>query len=230
MLYMPKLLAKRGLWLVVDSTFGPPALQDPFLYSADLVIHSATKFIGGHSDMLCGVLAVSPRHPDLGEALFEERHILGRIPGGLESWLGLRSARTLDLRTRQQSQTCTALVSWLLEMLDAGTENSVSRTVANLKHASLQKDDMEWLNKQMPNGYGSIFMLKMKNEDYARRLPSKLRIFQHATSLGGVESLIEWRKMTDNMTTGDVIRISIGIESLEDLKTDLLNGFTALVQ
>jgi cystathionine gamma-synthase len=88
---------------------------------------------------------------------------------------------------------------------------------------------MGWLQKQMPGGFGSIFAIQTKNENYARRLPSKPRIFQHCTSLGGVESLIEWRKMTDNHAMGDILRVSISIESLEDLKKDLLNGFQALI-
>lgn len=220
---------RRKLWLVVDSTFGPPALQDPFVWGADLVIHSATKFIGGHSDMLCGVLATPPRHSQLALELFQNRRVLGSIPGGLESWLGLRSVRTLDIRTRQQSQTATALVTWLEEMRTSNRENPISRLVLNITHPSLQKYDLDWIKKQMPGGFGSIFGMRIRTEMCARRLPSKLRIFQHATSLGGVESLIEWRKMTDNLAKGDVLRVSVGIEALEDLKKDILNGFQALI-
>lgn len=219
----------KGCYLVVDSTFGPPALQDPFQWGADIVVHSGTKFIGGHSDMMCGILAVSPQRQDLYNGLFADGRVLGSIPGGFEAWLGLRSMRTLDIRTRQQSKTCGQLVASLSTMLGGSTRNVVQDTLADLKHASLQSEDMEWLQRQMPCGFGSVFMVVTKTEDIARRLPSKLRIFQHATSLGGVESLIEWRKMTDNMAEGNVLRLSIGIEPLEDLQKDLLNGLQALV-
>lgn len=225
-----QLARERGAWLVVDATLGPPALQDPFAFGADIVIHSATKFIGGHSDMMSGVTAVAPRHPELAHELFEGRRVLGAVPGILETWLGLRSVRTLELRTKQQSKTATELVAWISEELSSGLESDVSKVVSTVHHPSLQKEDMEWLKKQMPGGFGSIFQIVMKSEDYARRLPSKLRVYQHATSLGGVESLIEWRMMTDNLAAGDIIRISIGIESVEDLKKDLLNGFKALLE
>lgn len=219
---------EKGLYLVVDSTFGPPALQDPFVWGADIVIHSGTKFIGGHSDIMCGILAV--KREDLFTGLWEDRCALGNLLGGFESWLGLRSLRTLDVRCRTQSNNCTAIVTWMTEKIKDNKPNEVNSTVEKIKHASLQSSDMEWLTKQMPNGFGSVFSLTMKTEMYAQWLPSKLRIFQHATSLGGVESLIEWRKMSDHSAPGDILRISVGIESLEDLQKDLSNGFKALLE
>jgi cystathionine gamma-synthase len=89
---------------------------------------------------------------------------------------------------------------------------------------------MSWLRKQMPNGYGPVFSIVMKTSDLARRLPSKLQLFHHATSLGGVESLIEWRTMTDSTVEKTVMRVSIGIEDSRDLLDDLLQGFRALVE
>ncbi|CAG7986625.1 unnamed protein product [Penicillium salamii] len=225
-----KIAKEKGLYLVVDSTFGPPSLQDPFLWGADLVIHSGTKYIGGHSDIMCGVISVLPERPELFMKLWEDRCALGNIMGGFESWLGLRSLRTLDIRCIRQSQNCTAIVSWLSEMIKSATPNPVNATIESLKHASLQTSDMEWLTKQMPNGFGPVFLVVMKSSQQARRLPSKLRIFQHATSLGGVESLIEWRKMTDPMAGENIMRVSVGIETLEDLQQDLLNGLRALIE
>ncbi|KAH7205447.1 Cys/Met metabolism PLP-dependent enzyme-domain-containing protein [Fusarium redolens] len=219
---------EKGLYLVVDSTFGPPALQDPFVWGADIVIHSGTKFIGGHSDIMCGILTV--KREDLFMGLWEDRCALGNLLGGFESWLGLRSLRTLDVRCRTQSNNCTAIVTWMTEKIKDNKPNEVNSTVENITHASLQSSDMEWLTKQMPNGFGPVFSLTMKTEKYAQWLPSKLRIFQHATSLGGVESLIEWRKMSDHSAPGDILRISVGIESLEDLQKDLSNGFKALLE
>jgi cystathionine beta-lyase/cystathionine gamma-synthase len=106
----------------------------------------------------------------------------------------------------------------------------VRQVVQKVEHASLQKEDMEWLSKQMPNGFGPVFSVWMKSETLARRLPSKLEFFHHATSLGGVESLIEWRKMSDQTVEGTLLRISVGIENWEDLKRDLESGFEALAE
>jgi cystathionine beta-lyase len=225
-----KIAKEKGLYLVVDSTFGPPSLQEPFLWGADLVIHSGTKYIGGHSDIMCGVISTSPERPELFPKLWEDRSVLGNIMGGFESWLGLRSLRTLDIRCVRQSQNCTALVTWLSGMINSPTPNEVNATVESLKHASLQKSDMDWLLKQMPNGFGPVFMMVMKDPHQARRLPSKLRVFQHATSLGGVESLIEWRKMSDPTAGENIMRVSVGIETFEDLQRDLLNGLRTLVE
>ncbi|KAI1107892.1 PLP-dependent transferase [Jackrogersella minutella] len=215
----------RGCFLTVDATFAPPPLQDPFACGADAVMHSGTKYFGGHSDMLCGVLAVSPRHAaGWMRALREERLVLGSVMGSFEGWLGVRSLRTLEVRVRRQSADAERLVRWLA---DAGAAD----LVAQLKHASLQAADLAdggWLRSQMPAGFGPVFALYMHDADDARRLPSKLRLFHHATSLGGVESLIEWRAMTDAGVDKRLLRVSVGLEGFEDLRDDLAQGFAAL--
>ena len=111
-----------------------------------------------------------------------------------------------------------------------GEGTIVKGLVEEVLHASLQvgKEGMEWLKEQMPNGFGPVFAIRMKDEQLARRLPSKLRLFHHATSLGGVESLIEWRTMSDTTTDPRLLRVSVGIESWEDLRKDLMRGFIAL--
>ncbi|GMF74173.1 unnamed protein product [Aspergillus oryzae] len=185
----------RGAYLIVDSTFAPPGLQDPFQWGADLVMHSGTKYFGGHSDLLCGVLAT--QRSDWARRLFEDRMFLGSVMGNMESWLGTRSLRTLEVRVQRQSQNATNLVTWLHNALQAqnpapdSDEAVTQAALQQVYHASLQKEDESWLLKQMPNGFGPVFSISMKNEDYARKLPSKLAFFQHATSLGGVETLIE---------------------------------------
>jgi cystathionine beta-lyase len=236
----------RGAFLTVDSTFGPPPLQDPFLWGADIVMHSGTKYIGGHSDMLCGILAVNPARAKEGwwDKLFEERLFLGNVMGSMEGWLGVRSLRTLELRVERQSQNATKLVAWLNSALNPEKESIVGDTtplssgntkvvrdvLAKIEHASLQEEDIKdgWLLKQMPNGFGPVFSIVMKEQVFARRLPSKLQLFHHATSLGGVESLIEWRTMTDPSVDTRLLRVSIGIEGWEDLRDDLLRAFKAL--
>lgn len=217
----------RGAFLLVDATFGPPGLQDPLTWGADVVMHSGTKYLGGHSDMLCGVLA--SRKEGWIEGLKEERVYLGSVMGSLEGWLGVRSLRTLEVRVQRQSGNCERLVSWLHEMLK-GAEGgeAVREAVEKVQHASLQTENMEWLRRQMPNGYGPVFAITMKSESLARRLPSKIELFHHATSLGGVESLIEWRAMSDKTVDTRLLRLSIGLEHWEDLRDDLMKGFRAL--
>lgn len=129
----------------------------------------------------------------------------------------------------RQSENAGRLVLWLDSAVREGGDG-VSKVVQKVEHASLQKEDMEWLSRQMPNGFGPVFSVWMKSEELARRLPSKLEFFHHATSLGGVESLIEWRKMSDQSVEGTLMRISVGIENWEDLKGDLERGFARLVE
>lgn len=226
----------RGAYLSVDATFAPPPLQDPFKHGADVVMHSGTKYIGGHSDLLCGVLSVKEKTwiPQM----VSDRLFLGSVMGGLEGWLGVRSLRTLELRVMRQSESARRIVDALdgaltghtvgtgLSQSDADIIRSVLKKVY---HASLQTQDYKtWLKKQMPNGYGPVFSITMKTPDLAKRLPSKLNLFHHATSLGGVESLIEWRTMTDETVDKDLLRISIGIEDDKDLLDDLIQAFRAL--
>ncbi|KAL1958804.1 hypothetical protein VTO42DRAFT_3641 [Malbranchea cinnamomea] len=223
----------RGAYLIVDSTFGPPGLQDPFAHGADMVLHSGSKYFGGHSDLLCGVLATR-RHEWITK-LKSDRLLLGSVMGNMESWLGVRSLRTLELRVQRSSQNATKLVAWLDAALreekpGAGSAAAVVQAaVEKITHSSLQKEDMTWLSKQMPGGFGPVFSITMKEERLAKELPGRLRFFHHATSLGGVESLIEWRALTDATVDRKLLRLSIGVENWEDLKDDLVNGLRALL-
>lgn len=224
-----------GCYLTVDATFAPPPLMQPFNHGVDIVMHSGTKYLGGHSDMLAGVLAVNPaREGEHGwvKGLLGERLFLGSVLGSLEGWLGVRSLRTLELRVERQSASASRLVAWLDGELRAGGDSPVAKTVEKLQHASLQPEAAQegsWLRKQMPRGWGPVFSIVMRDADHARRLPSKLHLFHHATSLGGVESLIEWRAITDKSIAKTVLRVSVGVESWEDLKEDLLQGFRVLL-
>ncbi|ROW18249.1 hypothetical protein VPNG_00223 [Cytospora leucostoma] len=232
--YYAERARQTGAYLTVDATFGPPPLQRPFDYGADAVLHSGTKYIGGHSDMLCGVLAVSPSRAERDgwvRGLLDERLFLGSVMGSLEGWLGVRSLRTLEIRVERQSASAARLVGWLDGELRRGG-SAVAGTVARLQHASLQPEarvEGSWLRRQMPNGWGPVFSIITKEERYAKRLPSKLHLFHHATSLGGVESLIEWRAVTDKSVAKTVLRVSVGVEGWEDLREDLAQGFQALL-
>ncbi|KAJ6001441.1 hypothetical protein N7499_002644 [Penicillium canescens] len=221
----------RGAFLVVDSTFAPPGLQDPFVWGADVVMHSGSKYFGGHSDLLCGVLAV--KRGDWAKRLFEDRIALGSVMGSMESWLGTRSLRTLEIRVQRASANSAKLISWmhsamLAESPAVGSEEKVVQSVVKtIYHASLQ--DGEWLQRQMPNGFGPVFSVVLQKEEFAKVLPTKLCFFHHATSLGGVESLIEWRALSDSKVDRKLLRVSVGLENWEDLKEDLLQAFKSLL-
>ncbi|KAJ5698094.1 hypothetical protein N7462_000099 [Penicillium macrosclerotiorum] len=222
----------RGAVLIVDSTFAPPGLQDPFLFGADLVMHSGSKYFGGHSDLLCGVLATQRK--DWATQLFTDRVFLGSVMGNMESWLGVRSLRTLDVRVQRQSASATTLIAWLhaalVDPAPAPTSDAaaVRAVLASVSHASVQQPTGNWLQKQMPNGFGPVFAITMREERFARTLPTKLHLFQHATSLGGVESLIEWRTLSDATVDRCLLRVSVGLENWEDLKADLVKAFREL--
>lgn len=182
--------------------------------------------------MLCGLLVIHPGRVQEGwlESLYSERQVLGSVMGSLEGWLGLRSVRTLQLRVMHQSRTATGLVEWLTGQLSQ--HNSiVDRAVEKVMHASLQTKALKdgWLQKQMPKGFGAVFAIVMKDANYAQRLPTCMFCFQHATSLGGVESLMEWRAMSDKDCDRRLVRVSVGLEDIEDLKNDLLQGMKALL-
>lgn len=251
----------RGAYLLVDSTFAPPPLQDSFVHGADIVMHSGTKYIGGHSDMLCGVLAI---RPGLAEAtpegqdlppgqkyregwmsrLLEDREFIGAVMGGLEGWLGVRSLRTLELRVMRQSESAMNIVKELHDALNSdfdgvytGTlpaedRKIIKKVLKEVQHASLQTKELQdgWLKKQMPNGFGPVFAMSLNGAELAKHLPSKLHLFHHATSLGGVESLIEWRTMSDATVSPGLLRVSIGVEDWRDLLGDIVQGFGALVE
>lgn len=282
----------RGAYLFVDATFGPPSLQNPFQWGADIVMHSGTKFLGGHSDMLCGVLAVQKE--EWFWELRHEREFLGSMMGSFEGWLGVRSLRTLELRVQRQSRNAELLVGWLYEKLQSpgnsdekeedDEEKVIKEVLAEVKHGSIQflqkqsdhaaspqqgkeeqqplsstsygpsegitqtdgsakeenpsqnknqehlknDEDKEWIKEQMPSGHSPVFALFLRESTKARALPGHLKLFHHATSLGGVESLIEWRRMSDKRCDERLVRVSVGVENWEDLKEDLLQGLRKL--
>ncbi|KAL9601774.1 MAG: hypothetical protein Q9219_002264 [cf. Caloplaca sp. 3 TL-2023] len=220
----------RGAILLVDATFGPPGLQDPFEWGADIVMHSGTKYFGGHSDLLCGVLAT--RNLEWLAALKHERVFLGSVMGSMEGWLGVRSLRTLELRVQRQSESAGKLVQWLEDCGSTDEEDEeatlVKKVIDRVQHASLQHEEMHWLKRQMPNGFGPVFAIWVKEEWMARQLPGLLSLFHHATSLGAVESLIEWRSMSDKTVDPRILRVSVGVEDWKDLKADFTRAFQDL--
>lgn len=201
---------KKGAYLLVDATFAPPPLQDPFKQNADMVMHSATKFLGGHSDLLAGVLVTKDK--TVQSQLLADRICLGTNIGNLESSLLVRSLKTFELRITAQSNNATALVKYLSENLSKFTGLEL------VLHGSIQ-DNKDQLLAQISH-HSPVFSIVMKTEDLARNLPNKLKYFIHATSLGGVESLIEWRAISDSTLDSRLLRVSVGVENIDDLIGD----------
>jgi cystathionine gamma-synthase len=196
-----------GARLVVDGTFATPILQRPLALGADAVMHSTTKFFSGHSDALGGALVVSSAAA--ADELRRARATAGSVPGALETWLTLRGVRTLGLRVRRQTETATRLAAWL------------EPRVARVWHPSLASHPGHELALRQMRGPGSILAIDLETEEAARAFPKRLSIFRDATSLGGVESLIEWRRKHDPEAPPTLLRISVGLEDPEDLVADL---------
>lgn len=199
----------KGAKLLVDSTFAP--LQDAFEFGADMVMHSATKYFGGHSDLLAGLLLT--KDPEVKKCLQLDRIYLGTNIGNLEASLLFRSLKTFELRVRKQSESATAIVNYLVE------NKSSLKALEEVHHSSLQTED--FVAKQLNGCHSPTFSIIVDSEETARRLPSRLKYFFHATSLGGAESLIEWRCMSDTTAPPGLLRISVGLENVEELIEDL---------
>jgi len=228
--YADKIHAVGGK-LAVDSTFAPPPLQNPFKWGADLVMHSATKYMGGHSDLLGGVLIA--KSAEEWQELRNDRTYLGNMMGSLEAWLLLRSLRTLHIRVPHQSNTATALVKWLNNASNGQEYDGIPAGVlVGVLHSSLQKEDSRGFKpgNQMEGGYNPTFAILLTNAEYAKMLPYTTELFIPATSLGGVESLLEYRYAVDSRSDPRLVRISVGVEELEDLKNDLRSGFYKVLQ
>lgn len=202
----------KGAFLIVDATFAPPPLQDPFLHGADMVLHSATKYFGGHSDLLAGCLVT--KDPEVKYQLVRDRVYLGTNIGNLESYLLLRSLRTYEMRILKQSENATKLVKYLADNIDKYS------ALEKVYHASLEVDEKPFIKEQLSGGFPPVFSIIVKDPSVARQLPSKLKYFHHATSLGGVESLIEWRAMSDSKVIETLLRVSCGVENVEDMIAD----------
>ena len=216
-----------GVRVVVDGTFAPAPLQRPLTLGADVVMHSTTKYLAGHSDALGGALCVGDA--ELAAALRDDRAALGSQPGAMETWLLLRSLRTLHLRVARQSATAAALAEWLHRAASGEAGHPLSGAIAAVAHPSLPSDPSHAVAaKQMEGGYGGCFALELSTEEAAKALPAELNLFRDATSLGGVESLIEWRKKYDDQVSPLLLRVSVGLEEVEHLKADLERAILAV--
>ncbi|CAJ1376364.1 unnamed protein product [Effrenium voratum] len=209
--------------LCVDGTFAPPPLQRPLLLGADAVMHATTKSLAGHSDVLGGAVCVAEESAARAAQLRSDRVALGATPGNLEVWLLMRSLRTLHLRVERQSATATQLAQWLHQAL-SDKSHALAGLVHAVHHPSLSTEP--YVANQMKGG-GGCLALELATEQSAKKLPEVLRLFRNATSLGGVESLIEWRRRWDSAVSPLLLRISVGLEDFEHLQADLAQGIKA---
>ncbi|MEM9911553.1 MAG: aminotransferase class V-fold PLP-dependent enzyme [Pseudomonadota bacterium] len=207
-----------GAALVVDATAATPILLNPIQLGADFVMHSATKAINGHSDVLAGVLSCANAEHPMWHAVLAERHDAGAVPGPFESWLCLRGMRTLPLRVERMSDSALRLAQRL--QAHPGVESVLYPGLP-------EHEGHDVAARQMTGGYGSLMsVLIAGGHEAAARVTSRLRLFQRATSLGGVESLVEHRHVIEPQSglPENLLRFSIGLEAPDDLWDDLVEA------
>jgi cystathionine gamma-lyase len=218
---------QRGALLVVDSTFMTPFLQQPLALGADLVLHSTTKYLNGHSDVVGG--AVVMNDPALRERLAFIQNAVGAVPSPMDSFLVLRGLKTLHLRMERHEVNARAIAGWLAE------HPQVERVI----YPGLPSHPQHELARRQQRGFGGMISFDLKGDlEAARRFLKACQVFACAESLGGVESLIEHPAiMTHASVPADrrralgiadgFIRLSCGVEDLADLRTDLERAFAA---
>jgi cystathionine gamma-synthase len=214
---LPTLIAAAhaaGALVCVDATFSTPLIVRPLDFGADVVMHSATKYLSGHSDLLMGVLVAGD--PALADALRDRRGMTGAVPGSLESYLALRGLRTLALRMQRSQANALELASRL------ASHPAVSR----VRYPGLPGDEWHARATRLHDGFGAMVSFEIAGgAEEAEAICERVRLISHATSLGGVESLIERRARypldAANGSPANLVRMSVGIEHVEDLWTDL---------
>ncbi len=207
-----------GGLLMVDSTAATPVLQKPLAAGADIVMHSATKGINGHSDVLAGVLATNDTEAQIWTDIKADRHDAGAVIGPFEAWLLVRGMRTLPLRMREMSRNAQALAEFL---------DQHDQVEAVLYPGLPAHPGHDIATHQMNGGFGPLLSFIVKGgADAALAVAGKLALFHRATSLGGVESLVEHRHTIEPHTgiPEGLLRVSVGIEDIEDLKADLIQA------
>lgn len=201
--------------VAVDSTVATPVLTRPIEFGADLVVHSATKYLNGHSDVLAGAVVTARRDP-FWERIRSWRRNSGAVLGPFEAWLLQRGMRTLFVRVRRSSESALAIARHfdghpaLTAVLYPGLPSHPGHEIAA---------------RQMTGGFGGMLSIRVAGgQEQAMAVAAAVRVFKRATSLGGVESLIEHRRSTEGPSSPvpeDLLRLSIGLETLEDLVADL---------
>jgi cystathionine gamma-lyase len=212
---------EHSLLLVVDNTFCSPMLQQPISYGADVVLHSATKYLNGHSDMVGGILVAA--NEEMAERLAFLQNSLGAVQGPFDSFLALRGLKTLPLRMRAHNENALALATWL----------AAHDRIESVIYPGLASHPQHALASRQMRGFGGIISLRpVGGATAATAFCSKTRLFTLAESLGGVESLVNHPAIMTHGSipverraalgiTDDLVRLSVGIEDVDDLKADI---------
>lgn len=212
---------RHGVLTAADNTFASPYVQRPIELGFDLVMHSATKYLNGHSDMVGGMLVVAD-DADLAERLAFLQNAVGGIAGPFDSFLALRGVKTLAIRMERHCQSALALAGWL----------EAHPKVARVYYPGLPSHAQHALAvRQMPRGFGGMISIDLKGGlAESRRFLERCELFALAESLGGVESLIEHRASVEGphtTTPQDLLRMSVGLEHADDLIDDLRQALAA---
>ncbi len=212
---LAQIAKKHKIKLGVDNTMGTPVLQNPIAHGADIVMHATTKYIGGHSDIMGGAVLVK-EDDEWAKRIERVQILMGATPNPLDCYLLARGLKTLPLRMREHSANALELAKRLEK----------HPKVEKVHYPGLESHPQHALAKaQMPQGFSGMIALQVKTgETETREMAGKLQIFKQATSLGGVESLVEHRKSIEgpqSTTPGNLLRFSIGLEHVDDLWADL---------
>lgn len=203
---------RAGAMAVIDNTFATPLAQQPLELGADLVLHSATKYLGGHSDLMLG--AAIARNEDFAERLRERRLLAGAIPGALETYLAVRGMRTLHLRVERATDTAHELATRLARHTEVGT----------VRYPGLPTHPTHTTASRFMRSFGAMISFDLHGDaDRADAICESLQIIRHATSLGSVETTIERRAAVPGQQhlPPTLLRLSVGCENIEDLWADL---------
>ena len=206
-----------GAILAVDNTFASPYLQTPLALGADVVVHSTTKYLGGHSDVIGGFVATND--PTIAERLFFLQKSLGAVPGPFDAWLVLRGIKTLALRMRQHCENARAVVAYLEQ----------HESVEHVYYPGLPSHPGHEIAARQMRDFGGMVSFLAPSEEEALAIVARTKIWKLAESLGGVESMIEVPARMTHASTADapfappknLVRLSVGIESADDLVADL---------
>lgn len=211
----------RGALVACDNTFATPVLQRPLDLGCDLVLHSTTKYYGGHGDVMGGAL-ICARRDGLFEKLKEQQHLGGAVPSPRDCWLILRGAATLPLRIRAQSANAAELARWLTRQPQ----------VTAVHYPGLPDHPGHAIAARQMRAFGAMLSFRVRGgEAAALATVAGTRIFVRATSLGSVESLIEHRASSEgpqSTTPRELVRVSVGVESITDLIADLERALGAV--
>jgi cystathionine gamma-synthase len=209
-----KIAHKTNAVVVCDNTWGTPILQNPFEFGADLIVHATTKYIGGHSDILGGIV-ISKKADELYQKIRDTQKSGGAVPSPFECWLVLRGIQTLPLRVRTQSDSALKIAQFL----------SSHDNVETVHYPGLETHPGHLVAKKQMKMFGGMISFRVKGEEEeAMKVAAKVKLFTRATSLGGSESLIEHRASIEgpeSKTPNNLLRLSIGLEHHEDLIADL---------